>query len=286
MSYFAKHRQPPEEWVFYLDMWCAWLLARGCTEKTVEHWWYIASHLAIRSHKHPVDVRPEHIIEYLNRGVENAAKRSDYNALNSFFIFLTDRGLRVDNPMRQVPAVKRYKIKQKPAVERDVRRALEKSEPDVALMVAIINDLGLRRSEVASLHSQDLYTDANGAAHIIVHGKGHKDRILPLGEALEKRIGAFHPNGWFFPSPLNANRPVNSDTVYRKVKEATGHTPHALRRKFATDLWHATNDVVQVQEMLGHENLNTTQTYLYTTVSDLRNAMSKLEEYRRSYNVV
>ncbi|QYN61391.1 tyrosine-type recombinase/integrase [Bifidobacterium asteroides] len=49
-----------------------------------------------------------------------------------------------------------------------------------------------------------------------------------------------------------------SDTAYALVKKGTGWPPHFFRRRFDTDLWEATGDVVKVQSLLGHESLATT----------------------------
>ncbi|KFI47033.1 putative phage integrase family protein [Bifidobacterium boum] len=57
--------------------------------------------------------------------------------------------------------------------------------------------------------------------------------------------------------------------------------PHAIRRRFATDLWHATGDAVKVQGMLGHESLATMQAYIYSTQDDLKQAVDQLVIYRQ-----
>lgn len=75
---------------------------------------------------------------------------------------------------------------------------------------------------------------------------------------------------------------MHPDTIYRIVKNATGWPPHAFRRKFATDLWRATGDTMKVKEMLGHESLQTTQNYIFTTMDDLRDAVDELRAYRRT----
>lgn len=75
---------------------------------------------------------------------------------------------------------------------------------------------------------------------------------------------------------------MHPDTIYRIVKNATGWPPHAFRRKFATDLWRATGDTMKVKEMLGHESLQTTQNYIFTTMDDLRDAVDELRAHRRT----
>ena len=80
--------------------------------------------------------------------------------------------------------------------------------------------------------------------------------------------------------PGDADGHICGDTVYRLVKETTGWTTHSFRRKFATDVWRATGDVLKVQELLGHESLATTQRYIFSGTDDLRGAVNSLIDYR------
>lgn len=200
MSYFPTHRQPDAQWSEYLDQWCTWLKVKGCTPRTIEHWWHIVTHFARVTQTEPLALCADDNITLITRGVKSAAMRSDYNALNSFFTFLHDRGYRADNPMLKVPSTKRSKDKQKPAPEEAVQEGLNFPDPQIALVVVLMSDFGLRRSEVAQLHRKDLIQDKNGECYLIVHGKGDKDRILPLNRRLLKRIADFNPSGWFFSS--------------------------------------------------------------------------------------
>lgn len=276
MEYMSK-RQPPDEWVPWMDEWVRDMRVHGDTAMTIEHWWYQIGYLALHSRKTPETITDQDIVVWLNRGVGSEAIRSDRNAASSFFSWAKKHGKRADNPVDLVPAAKREKRKKFPASETAVEKGLTSADRRVRLMVMLVNDAGLRRTEISLAHTDDVIDDLLGKS-LVVHGKGNKDRIVPLSEELTHEIAKL-PSGWFFPGQHEGH--VCSDTVYRLVKQTTGMAPHSFRRKFATDVWHATGDVVKVQELLGHESLATTQGYIFDTAEDLRDAINATDSYRR-----
>jgi integrase/recombinase XerD len=274
---FSRHRQPPEEWVTSLDAWISELRFRGCTPATLQAWWYKVSSLARRTRSGPLEISTEEIVSWINRGVDDNARRSDLNAVRSYFSYMSRHSLRMDNPVEGIPLVRRDKRKQLPASNEAVNKGLSHQDARVRLMVRLMNDAGLRRTEVATASTHDVYDDLIGKS-IMVHGKGRKDRLIPLTNDLAQEIGRM-PEGWLFPGEAGGH--ICSDTVYRLVRNATGCPPHAFRRKFATDIWKATGDLLKLQELLGHESLATTQYYVMTTHEDLREAVNGMSNYRR-----
>lgn len=87
----------------------------------------------------------------------------------------------------------------------------------------------------------DLVDDLMGMS-LMMHGKGKKDRLVPLTDRLTREIGKLE-TGWLFPGDVNGH--ICADTVYLRVREATGWPPHALRRRFATAVWKATGDLLK-----------------------------------------
>ena len=278
---FLTHRQPPEEWVDLLDEWVKDMRISGNTENTIEHWWYKIGHLAITSRKPPETIVPADIIAWLSRGVGMNSIRSDCNAANAFFSWAERTGHRSDNPMEVIPKTKRDKRKQRPAPREAVRKGLSHTDWRVRLMVMMLDETGMRRGEICVAHTKDIIDDLVGKS-LVVHGKGRKDRTVPLSDALAGEVSKL-PEGYFFPGDNQGH--VCSDTVYRLVKGATGYPPHAFRRKFATDMWHATGDAMKTTEPLGHESLEPTQGYIFTTAEDLRPAVDTLRTYRRQCDV-
>lgn len=197
------------------------------------------------------------------------------NALASFSRWAVHTKRLSHDFMTDVPRVKRDKHKQLPAPS--IARDLGLSSPDwrVRLMVMLAADAGLRRREICQVRTNDVIEDAMGPS-LVVHGKGEKNRIVPLTDLLAAEIRS-RPKGCLFPGEHGHLCP---DTVYRLVKQVTGWSPHLFHRRFATDLWHATCDVAEVQALLGHESLATTQQYIFSCTEDNRKAMKSLDRYR------
>lgn len=281
MSEYARHRQPPDEWIPFTDRWVAELRYRNLSATTIEAFWYRLTAFARKMQVHPAQVQRDHIVDFMNlRNISNEGKRSYYNALSSFFSFMLSNKYRDDNPMLYMPRVKRGKKRQLPASSENVQIGFEKADPDTQLMIHLAVEAGLRRNEIASIFLPDDMIEEIHGWSLIVHGKGNKDRIVPLTSIISNLL-LQRPNGWCFPCMYNSAKHVCPDTVYRHIKRTVGEPTHSLRRKFATDLYRATNgDMRVVQETLGHESVTTTQLYISIASDDLRVAINKLEFYR------
>lgn len=281
MSEYARHRQPPDEWIPFTDRWVAELRYRNLSATTIEAFWYRLTAFARKMQVHPTQVQRDHIVDFMNlRNISNEGKRSYYNALSSFFSFMLSNKYRDDNPMLYMPRVKRGKKRQLPASSENVQIGFEKADPDTQLMIHLAVEAGLRRNEIASIFLPDDMIEEIHGWSLIVHGKGNKDRIVPLTSIISNLL-LQRPNGWCFPCMYNSAKHVCPDTVYRHIKRTVGEPTHSLRRKFATDLYRATNgDMRVVQETLGHESVTTTQLYISIASDDLRVAINKLECYR------
>ena len=153
---------------------------------------------------------------------------------------------------------------------------------DLALTETIYSG-GLRISEAVGLDIKDVDM---GSAVMQIRGKGKKERLSALGShavnALRNYLRARRANG--FPvsrdMPLFVNRSgtrLTARSYQRNLQEylvfaglPPDFTPHKLRHSFATHLLDAGSDLRSVQELLGHENLRTTQIYTHVSVQRLR----------------
>lgn len=151
-------------------------------------------------------------------------------------------------------------------------------------MLRLANEPGMRRGEVAQVHpAHDLLHDTAGWS-LIVHGKGLRERVLPLpGElaALLQEAG----DGYLFPSPTGGHLTAHwvGSLVSRALGEGT--TMHQLRHLCATELHNDTHDVRLVQVALGHASLATTQRYLSVDRRLMRSAIAGRSEDWRNVSV-
>lgn len=154
---------------------------------------------------------------------------------------------------------------------------------DVAVLELLYGS-GLRVSEVCAMRVGDIDLSRR---RLLVHGKGSKQRVVPLSEpavvALEKWLDHGRPE---MADPSAAGdavfvnlygRPLNTQAVRRLVnrRACTQTNPHALRHTFATHLLDGGADLRQVQELLGHADLGSTQIYTHVSRDRLRRVVEK-----------
>jgi integrase len=136
-------------------------------------------------------------------------------------------------------------------------------------MATLAAECGLRRAEVAGLHHDDLGRDLIGWS-LIIHGKGGRQRVVPVNTALARRLQAYCPGGYVFPG--NDNGHLSPDCVGRLISRLMpdGWTMHKLRHRFATRGFDGTHNLLAVSEVLGHSSVATTQRYTAITMTDVR----------------
>ena len=230
-------------------------------------------------------------------GISPAARARKLSAIKSFYKYLTVRTKQLqENPVADLEYPKLRKslpkyltMDQCSALLQAVSGPNEKR--DYAILMLFLN-CGIRRSELVGLNLSDVYED-----RIRVVGKGSKDRFVSFGSSCRKAIDAYLPirnkqvltdNRALFGSRDN-NR-ISVTAVHRLVKKAllqagldsTQFSAHKLRHTAATMMLSGGVDVKTVQEVLGHENLNTTQIYTHIENTELKiaaqaNPLSKLD---------
>lgn len=228
------------------------------------------------------------------------------SALRAFYRFLMRRGECKHDPAAalRLPKVPR-RLPKFLSVE-DAASVMEAPLPGVtplalrdAALLELLYGAGLRVSELAGLTLERVDL---ASATARVHGKGGKQRIVPLGgpcvRALDQylrvrsqlrspRSGRQHPDAFFlgrFGTRLSARQVEN--LVKRHGSEALGRPdlhPHALRHTCATHLLDAGADLRGIQELLGHSNLSTTQRYTHVSTDRLFEAYARAHPLERSH---
>jgi len=144
---------------------------------------------------------------------------------------------------------------------------------------------GLRASEVLALRVQDV--DSSRMLLWVRHGKGAKDRGVPLSPALLQALRAhwqrLRPTDWLFAgqTPTGQRSLGALQRTVRRAVLAAGFTKkvslHTLRHSYATHLLEAGVDLVTIQHLLGHRDLQTTARYTHVTVPHLAGVPGLLE---------
>jgi len=143
-------------------------------------------------------------------------------------------------------------------------------------------ELGMRRAEVAQVHSRDVVEDLAGCS-LIVHGKGGRQRSVPLAPHLADRLRAL-PAGYAFPGRCDGH--LSPRWVGKRVSALLGPrvTMHQLRHLFATVMLRRGANLVHVQRTMGHRSLATTQRYLYVEDDELRRAVAAVGAFANDPN--
>lgn len=234
-----------------------------------------------------------------------------WSTWNQLFTFLVAEGVVAGNPMAAIDKPRVPKSRPKAITGDDsVRLLLEVAsrgrrgarnpwpERDFAVVVTLLT-CGLRLSELLGLTLRSIDGPA-GERVIGVRGKGNKERTVPLEPEIEAIIGRYlETRATRFPGRLPADAPLfvgNDgetmgrgalqylvDQLYReagiRTRVPAGALVHALRHTFATSLARNGASGTELQMLLGHESLATTQRYVDATARETRAAARANEAY-------
>lgn len=261
----------PVPWRESINGWTDTLRAAGLSAQTIKSRRYKMVHLAtLLMPSGPEDVTTEQIVQAFARQQWKPETRKAYrNTISSFFRWLHKSGRRSDDPSLDVPRVKKPHAHPRPCPDRYIAAAMEKATSSEKLMIRLGAECGLRRGEIARVHSDDVVADSAGRS-LIVRGKGDKQRIVPLPDDLAGII--MDARGYLFPGRLGGH--VEESYVGDHISHLLprGYAAHTLRHRFATTAYAATHDLFVVAELLGHESVETTEHYVAMPDGRLREA--------------
>lgn len=221
------------------------------------------------------------ILAYISsiNGLEVSTVNRHISSLKSFFNYLVDESIIKVSPIEEVSSLKKTKKLPKYLSISEVNKLLNiplNSEFDYRnkAMLELMYATGLRVSELVSIE----YSNIDFENSIIrINGKGKKERIIPLGEVAsyylkvylnDYRSKLLKRNTYNQVFLNNHGKPITRqgfNYILENIRELTGITkeitPHVLRHSFATHLLEGGADIRSIQEMLGHENISTTNIY-------------------------
>ena len=263
----------PVPWRRSIEGWTDTLKAAGLSAQTIKSRRYKMVHLAaLLMPSGPKDVTTEQIVQAFARQQWKPETRKAYrNTISSFFRWLHKSGRRSDDPSLDVPRVKKPHAHPRPCPDRYIAAAMEKATSSEKLMIRLGAECGLRRGEIARVHSDDVVADSAGRS-LIVRGKGDKQRIVPLPDDLADII--MDARGYLFPGRFvgHVEESYIGDHISHLLPD--GYAAHTLRHRFATTAYAATHDLFVVAELLGHESVETTEHYVAMPDGRLREAMA------------
>jgi len=226
----------------------------------------------------------------IGRKISSARKLYDY---------LKDNGHVSHNPFKALIIPKQEKKNPRFIYENEIKQMFDSIDVSTAkgirdfAILEIMYGCGLRVSELCSMKMVDVDYSQN---MILVHGKGNKDRYIPIHNKIVKAVKAYEKFSRsefllrsedyfqeilflnFKGTPLTdrgVRKILNGIIENTNVEGTMSITPHMLRHSFATHLLNNGADLRVVQELLGHSHLSSTQIYTHVSKEKLKSEYMK-----------
>ncbi len=227
-------------------------------------------------------------LSFLHRKNKKSSIARKVSALRSFYRYLIREELATSNPAKSVSTPKVERTLPTTLTVDEAFRLIETQAGNKGLRDRAILELlyssGMRVGELVGLNLDQLDTDLG---IVKVMGKGRKERLVPVGSKAVEALKAYleERGGIEGGAPLFVNSRggrLTARSVGRLVKKYSKHSgifrrvsPHTLRHSFATHLLDAGAEIREIQEMLGHVSLSTTQRYIHLSPGKLMEVYDK-----------
>lgn len=227
-----------------------------------------------------------------DRNNQEKSRARKASAIRTFFKYLKLNGFIDDNPMINLDSPKLKKSLPKYLTVEQAKKLLmsvdgPNKERDYCILVLFLN-CGMRLSELVSIDYNAIKYDGEKAS-VIITGKGNKERTVYFNKScvlaikrymnVRPKDGVKDRDALFLSNRLTR---ISPKTVQHLVEvylqkaglDGLGFSVHKLRHTAATLMYQTGNvDVLELKEILGHENLNTTQIYTHLNNEELRKAV-------------
>jgi site-specific recombinase XerD len=223
---------------------------------------------------------PNEVRDFQLHLLERRVSWSSFNQAVCALRFLYGTTLGRSEQLPMIPYGKRPKTLPSVLAPQEVLRLIDATATDRdRVFVEVAYGCGLRLSELIHLQVTDI--DSARMVILVRHGKGAKDRLVPLAPRLLEKLRAYwridRPRPWLFPGD-RPGQPISGSNMQRRfiqlVKRVGLTKPcslHTLRHSYATHLLEAGVDVVTLQKLLGHNSLSTTARYLHLSRRQMAN---------------
>ncbi|KPL92299.1 tyrosine recombinase XerC [Vibrio splendidus] len=264
----------------------------------------MASHLVTLGLKDWGQVDAAWVRQLASKGMREGMKASSIatrlSSLRSFFDFLVLRGEMTANPAKGVSAPRKQRPLPKNLDVDEVGQLLDVNEDDPLsirdrAMMEVMYGAGLRLAEMVGINLKDVL---GRQGEIRVIGKGDKERKAPFSGLAKEWVDkwlkvrgdlASPGEKALFVSKLGTR--ISHRSVQKRMEEwgkkqsvASHISPHKLRHSFATHVLESSQNLRAVQELLGHENISTTQIYTHLDFQHLAQAYDEAHPRARKKN--
>lgn len=242
----------------------------------------------------------QYLLSYINQRGQKDKPRTTNTvilAVRLFLKFLYEEGY-IPSPLTdQMPYIKEpQSLPQVALTHPQIKKILKCCDTHSLLgyrnrtVLELLYSSGLRRTELVNLKIQDV--DTEGGFIRVNQGKGSKDRVSPLGKIASQYVQNYklgvrghllrakEDPGWLFVSrsgrklcETNLYEMVRNTAKRAKIEKAV--SPHTFRRSCATEMIKNNANLMHVKDILGHQDISSTQIYARLTITDLKKAHQK-----------
>lgn len=232
------------------------------------------------------------VVSLVNQGQQPASVRRKLSALKSFYKYAMKKGWVTANPAAKASSPKVPERLPKFVEQHNLNRLLDQPESyftdtyeglRAKLLIELLYSTGMRRQELIGLRWPDIDT---GRRQVKILGKGNKERLVPVSEALTASLKRFREmtreqglGGRELPYVFltDEGKQIYPNFVYRIVKKYISlcstvdkKSPHVLRHSFATHMSNNGAKLNDIKELMGHASLASTQVYTHNTIEQLK----------------
>jgi len=266
----------------------AWMRLRGLADTTITTRRQILGRLE-RHATIPALRLSELELDYYQRAflpASSSSRRVAVSHICAFYRWALRQRLIKTDPTLLVVFPKKPRRLPRPILEDSLKMAILNAPHRIRPWLILAAYAGLRAAEIASLERSDVM-DQQQPAVLLVHGKGSKDRIVPMNATVTHALavygmparGPLFGRADGFPGPNTAGNLSHVANVYLRSVGA-GATLHQLRHRFATQTYRLSHDLLLVGALLGHSDPSTTAVYAAFAPEDTTKIVMMLDAER------
>ena len=240
------------------------------------------------------DAVSDYVLELYQRGYADTTRARKVASMRSLFAFLVDEGMMDADPAENLVSPRVGRSLPEALTPEEMERLLDAPSGDSPeawrdrAMLELLYATGIRVSELVSLELGDIDLEQG---FVRCFGKGSKERLIPVHQAAVESIRSYlaHGRGGLAKAVSGQAAFLNrkGSRLTRQgfwliLKALAGRagidrniSPHSLRHSFATHLLHGGAPLRNVQELLGHASITTTQVYTHLTSEHVRSEYAK-----------
>lgn len=200
------------------------------------------------------------------KGIAPQTRHHYTRAVAAFYRWAIRERLIDDDPTEDVIKPRLPRGLPRPMDPADLVRAMNAADDRMAAMLALAGYAGLRCQEIAGLRVEDV--DWNNARLLVVHGKGGKERVVPMHPELASRLRRIAPKHGYMLTKIHpvSSAPLLPDTISSAISkflrsQGIAASAHNGRHLFLTSIYECTQDIRVTQELAGHASPTTTARY-------------------------